>query len=154
MRIKYVAAFMTKEASSKDPRSNQDDLKYDFEEAEEQDSQDAETYEHVEEVGGGRGRPKESSNLNDVAQAYFAGADTHNHVIYDDNVTVGYGQQMRENDKGQVEIIEDHSVFQLPLFNSIDDIYKFGSLCKLSTQRIPSETPEKPDECFAILKSI
>lgn len=61
--------------------------------------------------------------MSEAQASFFAGGDNHTHVIYDDNVTIGYGSKLVTGESGEVLISEDKDAFRLPVFDSMDDIY-------------------------------
>jgi len=150
MKVKYVTAFLTKEAVQKDPKNTS-----------------AETEFAPEDVTiGTQGRsgrdPKQPAGKKDrykryreAQQASFFNPDMSSIIIYDENVSMNYGQELIQVEKdGKLEVKEHDEAFNIPKLSSIDDVYQLGTLCKLSIQKIPTDNPDKKFESFAVLKSL
>jgi len=152
MKVRYVTAFLTKEAVSKDHRSDMSSYEP-FVHPEPSEEPIIEDEPEIESPSAKRGRGRGRSQRDVTQQALFGGGDMSSVIIYDENISVGYGQTLVDDGTGKLVIKENEDAFKIPKL-SANDVYNIGTLCKLTTQRLPTDDPNKPPECFAILKAL
>ena len=149
MKIKYVAAFLTKDAVEKDPKSSA------IEVIEDDIPEEAEGAQKVGVSPAPQGRKDRFKKWKEAQQASLFNPDMSNIIIYDENLSLNYGQELVEvGENGRLEVKEDDSAFNLPKLSSINDVYQLGTLCKLNIQNIPSEGLNQKHESFAVLKAL
>lgn len=80
--------------------------------------------------------------------------DFHNIIIYDENISVNYGQVLQTSDEsGVIDIQQDDEAFRLVKPDLAQDIFSVGTICKITLQSFPNAT-NGGTEAFAILKAL
>ena len=176
LKIQYVAAFLSKEALQNEQQHTQeiDSGQHEVETTQPtveeapitQEDSKVEPEEKIEEERKVRRTANFPLNTKTTRSKRFRDAlaagsdnpddnDVHHIIIYDDNISMHYGQTIDIVDQeGRLKVVTNETMFNAPVIKSLDDIYQLGVMCKLTLQTLPGEAPDKKPENFAILKSL